>query len=71
MFDWVGSVPLDEVLQSRTIERNGKENLCLVIARRARYSNGESPKSVGRCAKPAVGPQNFVTNKRHMSFVYK
>ena len=38
VFDWVGSASLDKVQQSRTVEQNGKENLCQVIARRARYS---------------------------------
>ena len=31
-----------------------------------RHSNGESPKSVGRRAKLAVGARKFATHKRHM-----
>ena len=31
-----------------------------------RHFNGESTKSVGRCAEPAVRPRKFVAHKRHM-----
>ena len=69
---------------SWTTESHGymkrKENLCLVIERRAgfmplvkdpdwfRHSNIESLKSVGRRAKPTVGPRKFIAHKKTHEF---
>ena len=36
-----------------------------------RHSYDESPKNVGRSAKPAVGPQKFPTHKRHLVLQFK
>ena len=40
VFDWVGLVKWDEVQQSHTVEKYGKENLCRVIAIRDRHPLG-------------------------------
>ena len=34
--DWVGSVKCDNVQRSTTVDENGKENMCRVLARRDR-----------------------------------